>query len=148
MTDPSGLGVCSPRFHSHSGEPVFVRLGACWGPSSRGAAISVPVSRWPIGSVIGGPSEQDAVTGTGRLTRSVLGSVEFTGFFFPSMRLLPDGGGALRRRSATAGFMVLLVERLVDFCTTPEVMKQDGQLACHRDDGSLLGVLTAAGGDS
>jgi hypothetical protein len=34
------------------------------------------------GSVMGGPREEDAVTRTGRLTRSVLGSVEFTDFFF------------------------------------------------------------------
>jgi hypothetical protein len=38
----------------------------------------------------GGPREEDAVAGTRRSTRSVLGSVEFTGFFFPSMRLFPD----------------------------------------------------------
>lgn len=148
LTDSSGLGVCSPRFHPHSGEPVLMRLGACWGPSSRGAAISLSVSPWPICWAVGGPREEDAVTGTGRLTRSDLGSVEFTGFFFPSMRLLPECGGALRHLSATAGFVVLLVERLVDFCRAPEVMEQDGQLACHRDDGSLLGVLAAARRDS
>jgi hypothetical protein len=36
--------VDSPRFHSHSDEPAVLRLGACWGPSSRGAAISLSAS--------------------------------------------------------------------------------------------------------
>jgi len=121
-----------------------VRLGACWGPSSRGAAISIPVSHWPICSAAGGPREEDAVTGTGRLTRSALGSVEFTVFFFPSMRLVPDRGERSGHFSATAGLMVLLVEGLVDFSAAPEVMEQHGQLAGYRDDGSLLGILAAA----
>ena len=41
--DRSEEGVVSPRFHSHSDEPAM-ELGACWGPSSRGAAISRSVS--------------------------------------------------------------------------------------------------------
>lgn len=70
------------------------------------------------------------------------------GFLFPSMRVFSDRGELLSDFSATDVFTVLLIERLVDFCRAPEVMEQDGQLAGHRDDGSLLGVLAAAGSDS
>src|SRR5712691_10277275 len=48
--------------------------------------------------------------------------------------------------AATAGPARLLLEGLVDFCPTPEVMEQNRQLARHCDERSLLGVLAAAGG--
>lgn len=66
--DRSEEGAGSPRFHSHSEEPSLMRLGACWGPSSRGAAISVPVSLHSelVGSAAGGPLEESQSPRTGR----------------------------------------------------------------------------------
>jgi len=90
----------------------------------------------------GGRSHQDWAMDSDLLR---IGGVH--GLVFPSMRFFPDRGELLRRLSAPAGSVVLLVERFVDFCRTPEVMEQDRQLTRHRDDGSLLSVLAAAGGD-
>lgn len=58
----------SPCFHSHSEEPALLRLGACWGPSSRGAAISLSVSLLVelVGSAAGGPLEEAQSPRTGR----------------------------------------------------------------------------------
>jgi hypothetical protein len=52
-------------------------------------------------------------------------------------------GEGLGDFSATVGSLGL-VEGLVDFAGSPEVMKKHGQLTCDCDDGSLLGVLAAA----
>jgi hypothetical protein len=96
--------------------------------------------RWTQG---GGRSHRDWAIDS---ERPGIGGVH--GFLFSSMRLLPDRGELSGHFSATDGFMVLLVERLVDFCRAPEVMEKNGQLAGHRDDGSLLGILAAARSDS
>ena len=76
--DGSEEGVDSPRFHSHSSEPACMRLGACWCPSSPGAAISGSVSllpqRFGRGRTFGG----GAVAGTGRWTRIIFGSLLLT----------------------------------------------------------------------
>lgn len=74
--DRSEGRVDSPRFHSHSDEPAVVRLGACWGPSSRGAAISVSVSVL-LGSkrTHGG----DAVAPDWAMDSDLLGILELTG---------------------------------------------------------------------
>lgn len=40
----------------------------------------------------------------------------------------------------------LFVERHVRLLSAPEVMEQDGQLACYCDDGLTLGLLTTSGG--
>jgi hypothetical protein len=40
-----------------------------------------------------------------------------------------------------------LVEGLLDFAGSPEVMRKHGQLTCDCDDGSLLGILAADGSD-
>jgi hypothetical protein len=91
----------------------------------------------------GGRSHQDWAIDS---ERPGIGGVH--GFLFLSMRAVSDRGELLSYFSTTDVFAVLLVERLVDFCRAPEAMEQDGQLAGHRDDGSLLGVLAAAGSDS
>src|ERR1700737_880080 len=64
--------------------------------------------------------------------------------FSLSMRSSCGSGEGLGDFSATVGSLGL-VEGLVDFAGSPEVMKKHGQLTCDCDDGSLLGILAAAG---
>jgi hypothetical protein len=115
---------------------VSVQPGCChlW------VGLVVPAAAWPRADLWRRRSRLDWAMDSDHLRIAVAHGSDC---FSLSMRSSCGCGEGLGDFSTTVSLG--LVEGLVDFAGAPEVMKKDGQFACDCDDGSLLGILAAAG---